>query len=177
MDLFHLISILIGALANLAAETKAQLKLKVMQIETTKRGKYSNLVKNTNAQFTHKNETEEICSKMIFLMSQHSFYKTLKTTNWVGGSNWDIMQYEAVYGFNTVEKHNNSVKACLLPTFLFEEEIKTIIIKKVKQVVSFASRNSQWLDILNFLGGATSVGAFSKVYKGLETKVFFRCEW
>ena len=154
---------LIGALVRLAAEIEAQVKLKVLQVETTKRGKFSNLVENTNAQFTHKNETEEICSKMIFLMSQHSFYKTLKTTNWVGGSNWDIMQYEAVYGLNTVEKHINSVKTCLVPIFVIEQEIETIIIRKAKQVVSFASGNVQWLDILNFVGGATSPGAFFKV--------------
>ena len=73
------------------------------------------------------------------------------------------MQYEAVYGLNTVEKHINSVKTCLVPIFVIEQEIETIIIRKAKQVVSFASGNVQWLDILNFVGGATSPGAFFKV--------------
>ena len=35
----------------------------------------------------------------------------------------------------------------------------------------------QFLDIMKFLGGATTLDSFLKVYKASETKGFFPCEW
>ena len=51
------------------------------------------------------------------------------------------------------------------------------VIKKANQFVSFKFGDVQLLDILNFLGGATSLDSFLKAYKTAETKGFFPYEW
>ena len=50
------------------------------------------------------------------------------------------------------------------------------VIKKVKQFVSFKFGDIKLLDIMNFLGGATSLDSFLKAYKTAETKGFLPYE-
>ena len=50
------------------------------------------------------------------------------------------------------------------------------VIKKANQFVSFKFGDVQLLDIMNFLGGATSLASFFKAYKTAETKGFFPYE-
>ena len=51
------------------------------------------------------------------------------------------------------------------------------VVKKANQFVSFNFGDVQLLDIMNFLGGATSLDSFLKAYKTAETKGFLRYEW
>ena len=51
------------------------------------------------------------------------------------------------------------------------------VIKKANQFVSFNFGDVQLLDIMNLLGGATSLDSFLKAYKTSETKDFFPYEW
>ena len=51
------------------------------------------------------------------------------------------------------------------------------VIKKAKQLVSFKFSDIQLLDIMKFVGGATSRDSFLKAYKTSETKGFFPYEW
>ena len=51
------------------------------------------------------------------------------------------------------------------------------MIKKANQFVSFKFGDVQLLDIMNFLGAATSLDSFLKAYKTAETKGFFPYEW
>ena len=55
--------------------------------------------------------------------------------------------------------------------------LKLLIIKKVNQFISFNFGDIQLLDIMNFLGGATSLHSFLKVYKTSETKRFVPYGW
>ena len=55
--------------------------------------------------------------------------------------------------------------------------MEPIVIKKANQFVSFKFGDVQLLDIMNFLGGATSLDSFLKAYKTAETKGFFPYEW
>ena len=50
--------------------------------------------------------------------------------------------------------------------------MEPIVIKKANQFVSFKFGDVQLLDIMNFLGGATSLYSFLKAYKTAETKDF-----
>ena len=52
-----------------------------------------------------------------------------------------------------------------------------MFIKKANQFVSFLFADVQLLDIMYFLGGATSLDSFLNAYKTSETKGFFPCEW
>ena len=51
------------------------------------------------------------------------------------------------------------------------------VIQKANQFVSFNFGDVQLLDIMNFLGGATSLDSFLEAYKTAETKGFFPYEW
>ena len=51
------------------------------------------------------------------------------------------------------------------------------VIIKATQFVSFKFGDAQLLDIMNFLGGATSLDSFLKAYKTEETKGFFPFGW
>ena len=78
-----------------------------------------------------------------------------------------------VFGFNSVKSDNNLIKSYLLPILVNEPDIEPKVIKKANQFVSFKFGDIQLLDIMNFLGGATSLDSFLKAYKTKETKVFF----
>ena len=74
------------------------------------------------------------------------------------------------FGFNSVKYDINLIKSYLLPILINERILEPTVIKKVNQFVSFIFRDVQLLDIMNFLGGATSLDSFLKSYKTSETK-------
>ena len=51
------------------------------------------------------------------------------------------------------------------------------VIKKTNQFLPFKFGDVQLLDIMNFLGGATSLDSFLKAYKTSENKGFFPYDW
>ena len=80
-----------------------------------------------------------------------------------------------VFGFCSA-KYINLIKSYLLPILINERNMEPTLIKKTNQFVSFKSGDVQLLDIMNFLGGATSLGSFLKAYKTAETIGFFPYE-
>ena len=81
-----------------------------------------------------------------------------------------------VFGFNSAKYDNNLIKSNFLPILVNERDIETTVIKKTNQFVSFKFQEIQLLDLMNFLGGATSLDSFPKAYKTKETKGFFPYE-
>ena len=61
----------------------------------------------------------------------------------------------------------------MLPIPVNERDIEPTVIKKPNQFISFKFGDIQLLDVMNFLGGATSLDSFLKAYKFSETKGFF----
>ena len=82
-----------------------------------------------------------------------------------------------VFGFNSGKYDLNLIKSYLLPYFIHERDIQPTVIKKANHFVSFKFGDVHFLDILNFLGGATSLDSFLKAYKTNETRGFFPYEW
>ena len=82
-----------------------------------------------------------------------------------------------VFGFNSAKYDINLIKSYLLPILVNERDIELTVIKKANQFVSFKFGDIQLLDIMNFLGGATSLDSFLKAYKTKESKGFFPYEW
>ena len=78
-----------------------------------------------------------------------------------------------VFGFNSAKYDINLIKSYLLPSLVNERQIEPAVIKKVNQFASFKFGDVQLLDIMNFLGGATSLDSFLKAYKTDKTKGFF----
>ena len=65
----------------------------------------------------------------------------------------------------------------MLPILINERDIEPTVIKKANQFISFKFGDIQLLDIMNFLGGETSLDSFLKAYKTSETKGFLPYEW
>ena len=82
-----------------------------------------------------------------------------------------------VFGFNSGKYDLNLIKSFLLPCLIHERDIHPTVIKKANHFVSLKFGDVQFLDILNFLGRATSLDSFLKAYKTNETKGFFPYEW
>ena len=82
-----------------------------------------------------------------------------------------------VFGSNSAKYSINVIKSYLLPLVVNERGIEPIVIKKANQFVSFKFEDVQLLDILNVLGGATSLDTFLKADKTSDTKGYFPYEW
>ena len=82
-----------------------------------------------------------------------------------------------VFGFNSGKYDLNLIKSYLLPYLIHERDIQPRVIKKANEFVSFKFGDVQFFDILNFLGGATSLDSFLKAFKTSETKGLFPYEW
>ena len=82
-----------------------------------------------------------------------------------------------VFGFNSGKYDLNLISSYLQPYLIHERDIQPTVIKKPNHFVSFKFGDVQFLDILNFLGGATSLDSFLKAYLTSETKGFFPYEW
>ena len=82
-----------------------------------------------------------------------------------------------VFGFNSGRYDLNLIKSYLIPYLIRDKEQETSVIKKANDFISFKFGDVQFLDIMKFLGGATTLDSFLKAYKASETKGFFPCEW
>ena len=82
-----------------------------------------------------------------------------------------------VFGFNSAKFHIKLIKSYLLPILVNERQVEPAVFKKSKKFVSFKFGDVQLLDIMNILGGATSLESFLKHYITEETKGFFPYEW
>ena len=82
-----------------------------------------------------------------------------------------------VFGFNIAKYNLNLIKSYLLHILVNERDIEPTVIKKVNQFFSFNFVDIHLLDIMNFLGAATSLDSFLKACKTSETKRFFPYEW
>ena len=82
-----------------------------------------------------------------------------------------------VFGFNSAKYDINLIKSSLLPNLINERNMEPIVIKKANHFLSFKFGDVQLLDIMNSLGGATSLDWFLKAYKTAKTKSFFPFEW
>ena len=83
----------------------------------------------------------------------------------------------SVFGFNSRKYDLNLLKSYLLRYLIHERNIQPTVIKKANHFVSLKFGDLQFLDILNFFGGGSSLDSFLKAYKTSETKGFIPYEW
>ena len=88
-----------------------------------------------------------------------------------------ILQHSSTLCFNSAEFGSNLTKKFLLLFLVNEQGIEPIVIKKANQFVAFRFGDAQLLDLLNFLGGATSLDSSLKGHKTLGTKGYFPYKW
>ena len=178
-----LVESFIDAVEGLATQSKAQMKLKFLEIETAIKSKLSRTLKSLNERrcrnqrdfefedHCFEDDNEEKDASTQFLQMQKNQLIELQE---------HLERYcnvLPVFGFNSAKYDINLIKSYLLPILINERNMEPTVIKKANQFVSFKFGDVQLLDIMNFLGGATSLDSFLKAYKTAETKGFFPYEW
>ena len=178
-----LVESFIDAVEGLATQSKAQMKLKFLEIETAIKSKLSPTLESLNERrcrnhcvfefedHCFEDDNEEKDASTQFLQMQKNQLIELRE---------HLERYSnvlPVFGFKSGKYDINLIKSYLLPILINERNMEPIVIEKTNQFVCFKFGDFQLLDIMDFLGGATSLDSFFKAYKTAETKGFFPYEW
>ena len=146
-------------------------------IETTIKIKLGSLLEKLTQRHNRREQVDfddcddETCSSTQFLQIRK------KTVDWSAGAFGTLLQRFPIFVFNSANFELNLMKSYLLPILVNERNIEPTVIEKANDFISFNVGDIQLLDIMNFLGGATSLDSFLKAYKTSETKGFFPYEW
>ena len=73
-----------------------------------------------------------------------------------------LERYVNTFGFNSGRYDLNLIKSYLIPYLICDKEIEPTVIKKANDFISFKFGDVQSLDIMKFLGGATTLDSFLK---------------
>ena len=166
------------ALENLAAQSKAQMRMSFLEVETAIKSKLSHLMELLNERRSRREATftfeDECCEsesegKDVSTQFLHMQKKQLIQLQEHFERYCNVLP---VFGFNSGKYDINLIKKYLLPILVEDKDIEPIVIKKANQYVSFKFGDVQLLDILNFLGGATNLDSFLKAYKTEEKRFF-----
>ena len=167
----------------MATQSKAQTKLRFIEVGTAIKIKLSSILEQFNQRHSQRERVIDYDNGEYF--NDTAEEKELSTQFLQMQKNHLIdlqEQFESycntlpVFGFNSAKYDINLIKSYLLPILNNERKIEPAVIKKANQFVSFKFGDVQLLDIMNFLGGATSLDWFLKAYKTEETKSFFPYE-
>ena len=176
-DRHHLVTFFIGALENLALQSKAILKNLFFDIETTIKIKLGSILEKLTQRHNRREQADlddcddETCTSTQFLQIRKKPLIDLQE---------HLERYCSglpVFGFNSAKYDLNLIKSYLLPILVNERRFEPTVIKKANQFISFKFDDIQLLDIMKFLGGAESLDSFLKAYKTSETKGIFPYEW
>ena len=173
----------IDAVKGLATKSKAQMKVKFLEVETAIKSKLTRTLESLN-ESRYRNQR-------VFEFEDHCF----EDDNEEKGASTQFLQMQKnqltelqehlerycnvlpVFGFNSAKYDINLIKSHLLPILINEKNMEPTVIKKANQLVSFEIGDVQLLDTMNFLVRAKSFDSFLKAYKTAETKGFFPYEW
>ena len=180
-DPHHLNSSFIGTLENLASQSKAKMKNLFLDIGTTIKIKLGSILEKLTQRHIGRESasidmSQDDCDNEFSASNQ--FLQIQK--NQLFDFQESLERYcnvLPVFCFNSAKCDLNLIKSYLLPILVNERDIGPTVIKKVNQFIWFKFSDSQLLDIMNVLGGATSLDSFLKAYKTSETKRFFHHEW
>ena len=173
----------IEAVEGLATQSKAQRKLKFLEIETAIKSKLTRTPESLNERRCH--------NQRVFDFEDHCFEDDNEekdaSTQFLQMQKNQLIELQEhlerycnvlpVFGFITATYDINLIKSYLLPILISERNMEPIVIKRANRLVSFKFSDVQLLDFMNFLCGATSFDSFLKAYKTAETKGCFPYEW
>ena len=159
-DPHHLLSSFIGAFEKLALQSKAIMKNLFSDIETTINIKLGSILEKLTQRHNRREQAglndcdNETCTSTQFLQIQRKQLIDLQE---------HLERYcyvLPIFGFSSAKYDFNLIKSYLLPILVNERNIELTVIKKANQFISFKFGDIQLLDIMNFLGGATSLDSF-----------------
>ena len=161
------------ALESLAAQSKAQMKLQFLDIKTSINSRPNAIfavLDRTRRPRETVLEFEDECLEVEAKDVSTQFLQMQKNQL------LDLQEYLerdrnvlAIFGYNSAKYDINLIKRNFYHYWLTRESWS----QKANQFVPFKIGDVQLLNILNSLGGATSLDSFLKAYKTSETKSFF----
>ena len=156
-----LVESFIDAVEGLATQSKAQMKFKLLEIKTAIKSKLTRTPETLN---------ERRCSNQrVFEFEDHCF----EDDNEEKDASTQLLQMKKNH---LIELQEHLERYCnVLPVFGFNSGKYDINL--MKSYLLPILTNERNMDIMNFLGGATSLDSFHKAYKTAETKGFFPYEW
>ena len=175
-NLRDLVESFIDAVEGLATQSKTQMKFKFLEIETAIKSKLTRTLEPLNERRCRNQpvfEFEDQCFEDDNEEKDASTQFLQKQKNQLIELQGDLERYYnvlPVFGFNSAKYDINFIKSYWLPILINERNMEPTVIKKANQFVSFKFGDVQLLNIMNFLGGATSFDSFLRAYKTSETK-------
>ena len=173
---------IIDAVERLATQSKAQMKLKFLEVETAIKIRLTRILESLNERrcrnqrvfefedhrFEDDNEEKDASTRFVQMQKKHLIELQEHLERYC-----NVLP---VFGVNSAKYDNNLIKSYFLPILIKERNLIPIVIEKTKQFVSFIFGDNQLLDFLNFLGGATSLDSILKALKHQKIKPF-SYEW
>ena len=159
------------AVDSLAVQSKTQMKLKFLEVETSIKCKLTRTLESLNErrcrnqrvsefedQSLEDDTAEKDASTQFLQMQKNQLIELQEHLE----SYCNVLP---VFGFSSAKHDINLMKSYCLPNLINDRNMEITVIKKANQFVSFKFGDVQLLDIMNFLCGATSVDSFFKAYK------------
>ena len=173
----HLISPFLTALEGLATQSKAQMKLNFIEVETAIKIKLCATLEQLNQR---RNPVEKLSIFVEDCIVEEEKDTSTQFLQMQKNHLIDLQElFERfcnvlpVFGFNSLKHDINLIEPYLLPILVNERDFELTVINKAIQFISFKFGDTQLLDIMNFFGGATSLNSFFKADKTKETRVSF----
>ena len=173
----------VDAFEGLDTQSKAQMKMKFLEVQTAIKNKLTRTLESLNERRCRKQhvfEFEDQCFADDNEEKDASTHFLQMQKNQLNDLQEHLDRYcnvLPVFGFNSAKYDINMIKSFLLPILINERNIEPTVIEKANQFVSLKFGDVQLLDIMNFFGGPTNLDSFLKVYKTSETKGFLPYEW
>ena len=170
----NLVESFIGAFEGLATQSKAGMKLKFVEVETAIRSKLTQILESPNER--HRG------NHFVFEFKDHSFEDDNEekdaSTQFLQLQKNQLIELQEhlerycnvlpVFGFDSAKYDISLIKSFLLNVLINDRNMEPTVIEKADQFVSFKFGDIQLLDIMNFLGGATSLDLFLKAHKNIR---------
>ena len=174
----YLISSFITALEGLATQSKTQMKLNFIEVETEIKIKLCAILEQLNQRRKRAERESNFADDCIVEEEEKdlSTHFPQMQKNKLIDLHEHFERYSivlVVLGFNSAKYDFKLSKSNLLRILVNEQDIERTVLKKADQFVSFKFGDIQLLDIMNFLGGATRLDSFLEAYKSNETKGLF----
>ena len=166
----HLILSFITALKGLATQSKTEMKLNFFEVESAIKIKLCAILEQLNQRLNQAGSVSMFADACMLEEEE----KDLSTQFLQMQKNqlFDLQDHFEryckvlpVFGFNSAKYDISLIESYSLPILVNDRDIEPTVIKKANQFVSFKFGDIQLLDIMNFLGGATSLDSFLKAYK------------
>ena len=159
----------VAQLETLAAKNKADVRPKFLAVEAETKTRLIDIssrlqiISETQPNISSETEGSNVSKNFLRVQQKQLLDLQRHFDNYV-----DTLP---VFGFNSGKYDLYLIKAYLVPRLLNDRTIQPTVIKKASQFIFFKFGDIQFLDILNFLGGAASLDSFLKAYQSEETIV------